>query len=291
MNPKNPATHTHSIRWATGFTGLAGVVYWIFFRIFPDGGIWDGMALGYAGLLAEYGEPNRMECGVRQPWNTISNFAYLWVGFLILTLGWSDAKLAPSGNSRQMRDQPGFSYLIGGSLVYLGFGSLFYHASVTRLGQQLDVGACYAVVLSLIAYGAFRLLAPQGKEHAAARVLIAGVIVSDVLLLVFKWQISMWVVLPSMAVGLSLVVCLCLWRSRDWRGLGYAVSSLLLMAAAFGFRQLDTGWARYGIDGGVWWGHTLWHFLSAASLGAVYTYYRVESASATGGITISPGSA
>jgi hypothetical protein len=275
MNPNKPPSRIRPILWATGFTAIAGVLYSITFRIFPAGGIWDGMALGYAGLFAEYGETNRMEHSVRQPWNTISNFAYLWVGFLILTLGWFDARQAPDGSGRRMRDHPGFSYLIGGSLVYLGVGSLFYHASVTRLGQQFDVGACYAVVLGLIACGVFRLLAPEGKERVAARVLIAGVIVADVLLLVFKWQIAMWVVLPSMGAALSLVVCLCLWRSRDWRGLGYAVSAMWLIVAAFGFRQLDTGWARYGIDGGMWWGHTLWHLLSAASLGSVYAFYRV----------------
>ncbi|MFT5013822.1 MAG: hypothetical protein ACI9HA_002485 [Dinoroseobacter sp.] len=41
------------------------------------------------------------------------------------------------------------SFLFGAALIYSGLGSGFFHASLTRYGQQCDVGAMYAMALCM----------------------------------------------------------------------------------------------------------------------------------------------
>jgi len=48
------------------------------------------------------------------------------------------------------------------------------------------------------------------------------------------------------------------------------------MALAITFRQLDVA-GRFGTPDTFLQGHALWHLLTAASLGAMYMYYRSES--------------
>jgi len=75
--------------------------------------------------------------------NTWSNLAYVLVGFYCIALGMHDRPHASTTRRNYVLDTPAMSILMGVACCYLGIGSGLFHASLTRWGQQLDVGAMY----------------------------------------------------------------------------------------------------------------------------------------------------
>jgi len=91
---------------------------------------------------------------LRQPINTVTNLAFTIVGALILVEGvhqWGFAKkeFAKSKVESKPRETFGevFNVVSGIANVILGLGSLWYHASLTFVGQFIDNAGMYLVVV------------------------------------------------------------------------------------------------------------------------------------------------
>jgi hypothetical protein len=267
------------LRWATlatlalGFAGCCG------FLLFPDGDLWHGLALGSAKARVEYGEPSQWQSSIRQPWNTWSNLAYAWVGFLAVGCAWQDRK-AGRGSDNGLAAFPQFSLLMGLSCLYLALGSLFFHASLTRLGQRLDVAATYASVTALLGFGLFRLVPASAERRRWLVPIVVGTLVADFLLFWFKWQISIWHWFPGLIASLAVVIGAYHVRTRPRPpGVRRVLLALALLLLALAARQLDVGWTRHHGPGSLFrFGHPLWHALTAAGLAALYLYCRTGPA-------------
>jgi len=94
-----------------------------------------------------YTEAVHLEEVVRTHANTWSNLAYVWVGLYGLAIGCHDLRHASAPGSGYLVRTPALSLLFGLACCFLGFGSGLFHASLTRLGQQLDVAAMYSPLL------------------------------------------------------------------------------------------------------------------------------------------------
>ena len=109
----------------------------------------------------------------RTYFNSWSNLAYNLVGTYAMVLAYNDLSLisntfydsssepfvrAEMKRARSFLIQfPVLSLYFGASLQLLGLGSLLFHASLSRFGQQLDVSAMYLPLLALASVGIARL--------------------------------------------------------------------------------------------------------------------------------------
>jgi hypothetical protein len=178
------------------------------------------------------------------------------------------------------------SILMGVACCYLGLGSGLFHASLTRWGQQLDVGAMYAPLLVGIAINLGRYAPRRWRVSANFTlpiwtVLVAAVVLTAALLYLYKWSMSASQVLPLLiltVVAFSVADCIPYPRGSHHSTLSkrWLLVALACLVLAITFRQLDVA-GRFGTPDSLVQGHAIWHLLTAASLGAMYLYYRSES--------------
>ena len=212
--------------------------------------------------------------------NTWSNLAFVVVGFYALALGCRDLRRPDGPDDGYVLATPALSLLFGAACCFLGFGSGFYHASLTRWGQQLDVASMYPPLLVCIAMSLGRWL--RRFERPTTRrtipfwpILVTLVVVTSYLLYRFKWSMSSGTVLSTLILtttGAALVDVVFARRTLRFRWLA---ASTFALAAAVACRQLDVAGKFSGPDAWLQ-GHALWHGLSALSLACGYTYHRSE---------------
>jgi predicted membrane channel-forming protein YqfA (hemolysin III family) len=258
------------------------VVVLIGFSRFRDGSdIWAGWIPARGLLQPDYAERILQRAVFRTPANTWSNLAYVLVGFYAIALAWRDRRLG--GEERAvayLRSTPSLGFLFGVACCYLGLASGLYHASLTRLAQQLDVASMYAPLLASLALFLGRAVRNWRKRRGApafevAPVLVLLVVAACWLLFIFKWSMSAKLVLQTL-IGLHAVaglVEISLGRgAMPARWLGFSIVALLVAVVC---RELDV--ARKFSRPDAWLqGHACWHVLTAVSLACVYLYHRNE---------------
>lgn len=209
--------------------------------------------------------------------NTWSNLAYIVAGLYGIALGWRDRR-GKSGGPYLVRT-PALSLAFGAACCCLGIGSGLFHASLTRLGQQLDVASMYPPLMMMIAVGMGRwipALRLGARTLPTWPLLLALVGLTSAVLFYYKWAMSSPIVLKSLVGSVATVTLLALFcSSRKLDGRWLVASSAALIAAVF-CRQLDIAGRFSGPD--AWaQGHALWHILTALSLGCVYAFYRSDA--------------
>ena len=150
----------------------------------------------------------------------------------------------------------------------MGFGSAFYHATLTFVGQVVDVAGMYLVATFILLHR----LGPRFRLPPIGAVLVfvaanAGLMAAQV-------------TTPSMrrvAFGVLLVLALAIeWRSSR-RGRPWLASGALVMVLAFVIWALDR--ERLICDPeSLLQGHALWHGLGAVSAACLFRSYEEESA-------------
>jgi hypothetical protein len=248
--------------------------------------VWDGWRESGGLRHSEYAERIYPDKVFRTQANTWSNLAYIAVGFYAFAFGWNDLRRPQPAGAGYLVRTPAMSYLFGAGCCWLGASSGFFHASLTRIGQQLDVASMYGPLLALVAISLGRRL-PRvrlGKNrqgsiregHATWPWLVGIVVLASAVLFYFKWSMSSLVVLSTLCglVGICALVDR-FWPARnfDLGWLGWAIVALVVGTAC---RQIDVAGRFTGPDAWLQ-GHALWHLLTAASLGCMYLYYRSET--------------
>lgn len=238
---------------------------------------WEASAELHRPAYAERVRPDNV---FRTPANTWSNLAFVLVGLYAIGLGWHDqGQKCPPGSGYLLRT-PAMSFLFGATCCFLGFGSGFFHASLTRWGQQLDVAAMYAPLVVIIAVSLGRWF-PSIAVGRESRGLPSWPLLAGIALLVcsllyrYKWSMSSRVVLPALI--LLVTGCAVLDRFREGSQLPprWLAGAAVALALAVICRQLDV--AGHFSSGDSWLqGHALWHILASGSLACVYLYYRLE---------------
>merc|ERR1712012_447560 len=101
----------------------------------------------------------------------------------------------------------------GLSNIALGFGSFMFHAAMTRLWQQIDVGAMYWMMNAALAATLWRWLGYCTQRVPQATfvlsMIVLAVLIADVVMMVLKWKLSAGVVFTSqLCVVIGSEVCL-----------------------------------------------------------------------------------
>ena len=212
--------------------------------------------------------------------NTWSNLAYVLVGFYAFGFACHDSRLKYSALAGYLIKTPAMSILFGIACCYLGFGSGFYHASLTRLGQQLDVAAMYAPLLALIAINVGGWIPCVKNRHdqelfptwpiSAGLVLVAGF-----LLYKYKWSMSSAQVLPALILTTSILSVADQFQRRRKQAVRWLILGLMTVVFARLCWELDVAKKFSGPDSWLQ-GHAVWHLLTALSLASMYLFYRSE---------------
>lgn len=259
----NAPRWVHLLAW--GGVALAAAALATVWLLWAEQDVWAGWAHSDELHRPRCAERTVVASVLRTRANTWSNLPFVLVGLYGLGLAAADRRAAGPG---YVRRAPALSALFGLGCIYLGVGSALFHASMTRLGQQVDVGAMYAPLLALVAMSAGRTWPRLGP-------LLPGLwLVACALLLAFKWQLRADLLMPALALvafaarGLEHTSG----RHRATRWVPVAAISILLALLC---RDLD--WAGRFSGPDAWWqGHACWHLLCAVSLGAGYLDQRAD---------------
>ncbi len=130
---------THALVWGALLfliLSLAGIA-----RTYDGQRIWDGWSESGNLRRPNYAEKVYFDHVLRTRANNWSNFAYVAVGFYGLAFDWRDLRRPRAAPAGYLGQTPALSFLFGAACCALGAGSGFFHASLTRVGQQLDVAS------------------------------------------------------------------------------------------------------------------------------------------------------
>lgn len=237
------------------------------------GAIWHGIPLSKSALTVEYCEFNNTGAFFHQSMNTYSNLIYFFFGVIICQLGWRDRNSNGPTVQNRVGQFSGLSFLVGGSFIYLSFGSAFFHASLTWLGQRVDMNGTYSLTISLLCvalYGVFHRIMLSGR---ARQLVVFAVVLLMLALFPLALLVSSSVLLPALILAIWTLVIINYFQFRRQRSALLGMASVVLIIVAFYVRTLDV--QKVGCDPFSWYqGHSLWHLLAGLSSFCTYAFFR-----------------
>ena len=241
---------------------------------------WDGWRESHGLRNPSYTEQIFISEIIRTRANTWSNLSYILVGLYAIALSLHDRRQPITAASGYVVQTPVMSLTFGVACCILGLGSGLFHASLTRIGQQIDVAAMYMPLLTLCAVNLGRWL--PASFNMRQRLfpcwipLLILVAVCSVMLFVYKWSMSSVVVLSSLIALVGVSIVADQFRNSRQLNLGWVLLSFTLLVAAVACRELDIA-RRFSSPQSWLQGHALWHICTSLSLASIYVYYRSET--------------
>ncbi|MCB9476222.1 MAG: ceramidase domain-containing protein [Deltaproteobacteria bacterium] len=210
--------------------------------------------------------PNHCFCEFRRPGafvgqssNAWSNLFYVLVAYAIL-------------HDRFASVSKRFRIGLGAATLILGFGSWFYHSSLTFVGQWVDVFAMYLITTAIVLYNLVRARWLDDKDATAVFVVVN--IVLAVLLIVAPGA-------RRALFGASVAaLVLTAFAVRYIRNHKFSNPYFFLGCGAFLVGQIVWILDSMGIvcvPTSPFQGHAFWHFACAVALWLIYWFYRVEA--------------
>jgi len=218
---------------------------------------------------------------IKQPSNTWSNLGFVVVGLVLLAI----LPAAHAGSGRNpMEERSVYSVLYGCVVVFLGPGSMFFHASMKKWGGWIDN-------FSMLLFTGFLLVYDfTGIVNGGKTLFWIVYVVLVVLLGLVSWFFPRSPIkgfsTGSLAFGAMAIVWVVL-QVFAIPGIGgidrdNGTAILLLLAAAIVFAVAFLIQQR-SQTGRPWWqpdtlvqGHALWHLLTAATTVILFFYLRTE---------------
>lgn len=233
------------------------------------------------GNATHFCEMNRFDQLIVQPSNTWSNLGYIIVGLILISIAKNDHKYEHRHHVKNLMAKfPGFSYLIGFSTLYLGFGSFMYHATLTYFFQKLDQTGMYFLLISFLAYLLFKLfpyIKFNGKTYISNKFFIVSAIVVQLLFFFVLWKLPINILFPSLVLAFFIVNMVLITKAKN----SYSIKSLFkatiltfLVAASIWILDITN---KLCSPASVLQGHALWHILNTLSIFFAYLYYRSET--------------
>jgi len=226
-----------------------------------------------------YCEPIRDRL-IAQPAATYSSLGFVVVGLFVLraaarfpTQKQATTSVAPALMDRPlMRNHRAYPLVYGLSLLCTGFFSFFYHASLTKLGDYLDLMGMYLFTGYLMLYNLSRLRPMSILAFAAAYLSLNAALALGLVVAYGLQQIYFGTLV---AIALYAEVWIHRFRNPNIQ-LRYLSAAL----ACFGLGAIlwltdSNGLLPCNPASPINW-HALWHLAVAASAGLLFLYYRSE---------------
>jgi hypothetical protein len=208
---------------------------------------------------------------VRQPANTWSSLAFVLVGFMVLTQSTEDRRTLRGTHPNPLVSRRSFQLIYVAALMLVGFGSAFYHASLTFVGQFFDVFGMYLLATFMLVYNVNRLR-PLSDRAAVALYATSNLVLATLLVAGPAHRRYLFAALLLVALALEHVV-----RSKSATRMDRSliVGAVAALGIAFGIWVLDITHTVCRPES-LLQGHALWHLGGALSAWLIYLYYRSE---------------
>ena len=209
--------------------------------------------------------------GIRQPSNAWSSLAFVFVSLLVvghtLTVR-SRNRIAPQNAMEKSAVYP-MTFVL--ALLLVGFGSAFYHMSLTFAGQFFDVFGMYLIATFILVYNIGRL------RPVSAIVTVSAFVLVNIVLATLLYEIPLLrrfmfavVLLTALAVEIPIRK-----NSQPVLNGKFLWSAIAILAIGFAIWILDITKVLC-MPGGTLQGHAVWHVAGAASSLLLYFYYCSE---------------
>jgi len=203
---------------------------------------------------------------IRQPINTWSNLAFVWVGLFIAVSATPDRPLRRSD-----------ALLLAFACVAIGLGSWFYHASLSFVGQWFDVMSMYLLGVFMVLHAAARLR-PIGDQAFAVYYLAINVALGALLIV---WPDARRYVFGVLIVAALILETISHRRKQTTLQAKWLIAALGMYVVAQVIWTLDLNHIVCDPTS-VLQGHAVWHVLTALSAGLLYGYYQSKDQSRPG---------
>lgn len=265
--------------WPIFGTLLFSVILFIIYKLNQYITIWDKYNQA-GGNATTFCEVNRFDQLIVQPSNTWSNIGFIISALIILSIAKNDAKYYDRSSVNNLLARfPGFSYLFGFSLLYLGLGSFLYHASLTHIFQKFDQTGMYFVLISSIAYSLYKVFPKirfKSVVYSSHKFIIFNALLLMVAFYIKLWEMPLNIVFPVLVIiffSLNFILQSKLNHSKPIRS--FISASLITLLVSFTLWILDKT-SLLCSPTSPFQGHALWHILNSVSILLVYFYYRSE---------------
>lgn len=212
--------------------------------------------------------------------NTWSNLVYICFGFYGIGLAIYDWKRKRPLERGYLTSAPIQTFLFGLAGIYLGLGSGFFHASLTRYGQQCDVGGMYATMICLAAFAIGSWL-PRIQLKGTRRifpswpVLSVLVIYASAYFSFYKWDYSFSEISGYLTGVIMLFAGVSLIQPGMYLQFRWFVAGVVAILLGSKIRDLDIAGEFSGPDS-LFQGHALWHLVSCLFYVFLFAYFRSE---------------
>jgi hypothetical protein len=224
------------------------------------------------------------EGGVRQPFNTFSNFYVLGTGSVLTFLLWRQRRKREDSNDPEVRHptKDKNRFRIGNFypityclvLIFLGLGSMFFHASITHFGGTFDNMSMYPLTNFLIFYTIVRLTGKDmifyiGFPVATLLCLIPAVLAAHLSsLIILLFSVTTYAVLELLVTVYKPEVRI----EKRFMWLWFAAIGSFAVAVLF-WAFSDTGGALC-VPAHNFQYHGVWHWFSGAMAMLLYFYWK-----------------
>ena len=252
---------------------VAMILVWLGFNTVLDGSIWNGMTISNSALKVEYCEFNNTEQFFHQSMNTYSNLAYFFFGVFIVQMALNDYKNRGLNTLNRLEHFPLLSALMGVCFIYLSFGSAFFHASLTWVGQRMDMNGTYSITITLVGIGLYHVLHKMSFSNQMKNLWVIALLAVILLFIKIALLIPSGTLLPALILVSLVFTLIHYFQSPKKRFLILPILSLILMVIAVKIRTLDV--QKVSCNPYSWYqGHSLWHLLTAMSSFCSYSFFR-----------------
>ncbi|WP_111669842.1 ceramidase domain-containing protein [Algoriphagus litoralis] len=271
-------------RWVHGLAlgGTGGILLLaiLIFLIYRDQPVWADWVPAEEFLHPEYGERIYPDSVFRTRMNTWSNIVYICFGCYALALSIYDWKRKWTLDRGYLAFAPVQTFIFGIAGIYLGLGSGFFHASLSRYGQQCDVGGMYATLLCLggLALGSWlpRMRLPKSQRILPTWPFLSlAVVMGSVYFTYYKWDYSFSEISGSITAVLFLFAGVSAITPGKFLQLRWFVLGIVALVIGAWIRDLDIADRFTGLDS-LFQGHAIWHVLTCLMYLCLFLYFRSE---------------
>jgi Ceramidase len=257
---------------------FAMLFVWILLNSIFTGSVWEGMEISKSALTVEYCEFNNTQKFFHQSMNTYSNLVYFFFGILICLIAKQDADNQKVSSKNRLVNFPELSFLLGISFIYLSFGSAFFHASLTWIGQRVDMNGTYSLSISILLIALYEVFHKIEFSAKTKKILIISVLLLIIAFYQIHLLVSSSILLPVFILSAWVLITVNYFQFSKQRSLTLALLSILSIVIALKIRTMDV--QKINCDPHSWYqGHSLWHFLAGFSSFCSYAFFRFSFSS------------